>query len=50
MTEKLPEWLCVLILLIVFFAIFIVIVAIDIPGAVANKLKSLVKVIWGTIP
>ena len=44
------NWLLTLILLIAFLVIFVVIVAFNIPKAVAQKFKYVIQVIWGAIP
>jgi len=47
---EMSNWLLTLIVLIAFLVIFIIIVALDIPQGVAQKLKYVIQVIWGAIP
>ena len=48
--SDMPNWLLTLILLIAFIVIFVIIVWLDIPKVVAQKLKYVIQVVWGVIP
>lgn len=50
MTEAIPQWVLLLLVLIGFLVIFVIIMALKIPQKVAQILKISVRIIWDVIP
>jgi hypothetical protein len=47
---ELPNWVLTLILLLASLIILVIIVTLNIPAVIAEKLKYVIQVIWGAIP
>ena len=50
MTEAIPQWVLLLLVLIGFLVIFVIIMALKIPQRTAQMLKIMIRVVWDVIP